>query len=201
MASNVAHPVKLSLFIMFVISMPLYRYWICHQSLGIYLSRSISLLTAVISFLICTFPFFYYVWFHIFDIPYAFSLNYFMFTSTNLLLIWGHLVWFVLHHYFYLIVFFWFSSSLFFHCLYFLWTIFNSFHSPPNFHEGNLSTSSPLMMVYFHSFCLPSFSSSSFSSCSGALQSLSLYDQLQAGRTVFLCDWKDRKYAVGSCSC
>lgn len=125
MASNVAHPVKLSLFIMFVISMPLYRYWICHQSLGIYLSRSISLLTAVISFLICTFPFFYYVWFHIFDIPYAFSLNYFMFTSTNLLLIWGHLVWFVLHHYFNLIVFFWFSSSLFFHCLYFLWTIFN----------------------------------------------------------------------------
>uniref|UniRef100_A0A671KY98 PDZ domain-containing protein n=1 Tax=Sinocyclocheilus anshuiensis TaxID=1608454 RepID=A0A671KY98_9TELE len=69
-------------------------------------------------------------------------------------------------------------------------------------HEmGNFFTSSPLVTLYFHSFGLPSFSSSSFSSFSGALQSLSLYDQLQAGRTVFLCDWKDRKYAVGSCSC
>lgn len=168
-----------------------------------YFSWSISLLTAVLCFLIWTFSFFYSVWFHIFNIPYPFSLtNYFMFTSTNLLLILGHLVWFVLLPYFYLIVFFWFSSYLICHCLYFLLSIFYSFHSPPNFHEGNFSTSSPLIMIYFHSFGLPSFSSSSFSSsCSGALQSLSLYDQLQAGRTVFLCDWKDRKYAVGSCSC
>lgn len=114
----------------------------------IYFSWSISLLTAVLCFLIWTFSFFYSVWFHIFNIPYPFSLtNYFMFTSTNLLLILGHLVWFVLHPYFYLIVFFWFSSSLFFHCLYFLWTIFYSFHSPPNFHEGNFSTSSFLIMI------------------------------------------------------
>lgn len=161
---------------------------------------SISLLT-VLCFLIWTFPFFSSPWFHIFIINYC-PLSLFVFfntlfklISTNLLLILGHLIWFGLHSYFYLIAFVWFLS-LIFHCLYFF--SFFSFHSPSNFHEGYFSTSPPSLTPCFHSSGFPSLFSSSFS---GALQSLSLYDQLQAGRTMFLCDWKDRKYAVGSCSC
>lgn len=38
-------------------------------------------------------------------------------------------------------------------------------------------------------------------SLSGAVQSFSLYDQLQAGRALLLCDRADREHAVGSRSC
>lgn len=38
-------------------------------------------------------------------------------------------------------------------------------------------------------------------SLSGAFQSFSLYDQLQAGRALLLCDRADREHAVGSRSC
>lgn len=98
-----------------------------------YFTFSISLLIAVLCFLIWTFSFSYSLWFHIFDIPYdplLLIIQYYplikkcMYTSLNLLLIFGHLIWLSLHPYFYLADFFWISSSLIFCCLYFLWTIF-----------------------------------------------------------------------------
>lgn len=92
----------------------------------IYFSVSISLLTAFLCFLVWTFPFFYSLWFHIFPFHYLCLFNtLFTLTSTNLLLILGHLIWFALHSYFYLIAF----LSLIFHCLYFLLIFFINFFS------------------------------------------------------------------------
>lgn len=38
-------------------------------------------------------------------------------------------------------------------------------------------------------------------SLSGALQLVSMHDQLQTRRALLLCDWTDREYAVGNGSC
>lgn len=55
-------------------------------------------------------------------------------------------------------------------------------------------------LLYFSTF-FPLSLSFLCLSLSGAFQSFSLYDQLQAGRTLLLCDRADREHAVGSRSC
>lgn len=50
-------------------------------------------------------------------------------------------------------------------------------------------------------FPLSAFPSVPALSLSGALQSVSLHDQLQTRRALLLCHWTDREYAVGNGSC
>lgn len=46
-----------------------------------------------------------------------------------------------------------------------------------------------------------SFLLSLLPSLSGALQLVSMHDQLQTRRALLLCGWTDREYAVGNGSC